>query len=74
LGGHLINYFPLQALEKGQDVHMQANPSLAETMFQQFKAKKEALLKNTKGDVLSKYGNVAEKAPEDLALLTGSER
>ena len=35
----------LQAFDKGQDVHMQANPSLAEMLYKQFKEKKGVLEK-----------------------------
>lgn len=35
----------------------QALPSLAEVMYSQFKAKKEALQHQNKDDVLAKYGN-----------------
>jgi len=35
----------LQAFDKGQDVHMQANPSLAEMLYKQFKEKKSVLEK-----------------------------
>jgi pre-mRNA-processing factor SLU7 len=33
----------LEAFDKGQDVHMQANPSLAEMLYKQFKEKKAVL-------------------------------
>ena len=35
----------LEAFDKGQDVHMQANPSLAEMLYKQFKEKKGVLEK-----------------------------
>ena len=38
----------LEAFDKGQDVHMQANPSLAEMLYQQFKEKKGILEKQVR--------------------------
>ncbi|GFH13758.1 Slu7 domain-containing protein [Haematococcus lacustris] len=64
----------MTAFEKGADVNIMANPSLVEKMYQQFKAKKDSLAAATKQDVLQKYGNAAEKPPEELALLTGTEK
>jgi hypothetical protein len=52
----------------------QANPSLAEKLYQQFKARKEGVSKASKEEVLAKYGNAAEKPPEDLALLGATEK
>ena len=39
----------MQAFDKGQDVHLQANPSLAEMLYKQFKDKKEQLGKQVCG-------------------------
>jgi len=64
----------LQAYDKGADLNAMAAPSLAEKMYQQFKAKKESLNVQSQEDVLAKYGNAAEKAPEELALLGGTEK
>ncbi len=52
----------------------QAIPSLAEKLYQQFKSKKEQVNKTTKEDILNKYGSAAEKPPEELALLAGTEK
>ncbi len=38
----------MEAFDKGQDVHMQANPSLAEMLYKQFKSKKETLTKQVR--------------------------
>ena len=38
----------LEAFDKGQDVHMQANPSLAEMLYKQFKEKKGVLEKQVR--------------------------
>ncbi len=47
---------------------------MAEKLYQQFKSKKESLNKVSKEDILAKYGSAAEKPPEDLQLLGGTEK
>ncbi|MEW5309663.1 MAG: hypothetical protein WDW38_001533 [Sanguina aurantia] len=64
----------LEAHAKGQDVHMQANPSLAEMLYKQFKDKKEVLQKQSKTSIVDRYGDAGEKAPEDLLAVQGTER
>lgn len=67
-----LNLHSIQAHNiQGQDVHMQAVPSLAETLYKSFKEKKEALVGKSKTEVLSKYGSAASAAPPDEALLLG---
>jgi pre-mRNA-processing factor SLU7 len=56
----------LQAYEKGAEVHAQALPSLAETMYASFKAKKEALVRKQRSDVRERYGSAAANPAEDL--------
>lgn len=53
---------------------LQANPSLAEKMYQQFRAKKEQLNTASKEDIMAKYGSAAEKPPDDLLMLGGTEK
>ncbi|EFJ41682.1 hypothetical protein VOLCADRAFT_41650, partial [Volvox carteri f. nagariensis] len=64
----------ITAHEKGLDVHMQANPSLAEMLYKQFKEKKDQLENKSKEDVVKKYGSAAEPLPEEVKVLTASER
>lgn len=64
----------LTAFDKGQDIHMQAAPSMAELLHKQYKQKKELLNKQTKQEVLEKYGSATEAAPEDVAALQQTER
>ncbi|PNW85593.1 hypothetical protein CHLRE_03g194000v5 [Chlamydomonas reinhardtii] len=64
----------INAHEKGLDVHMQANPSLAEMLYKQFKEKKEQLDGKDKEDVVAKYGSAAAPVPEDVKALAASER
>ncbi|KXZ44279.1 hypothetical protein GPECTOR_70g510 [Gonium pectorale] len=64
----------ITAHEKGLDVHMQANPSLAEMLYSQFKEKKEQLESKSKEDVAAKYGSAAAPLPDEVKVLAGSER
>ncbi|KAF8067118.1 SLU7 [Scenedesmus sp. PABB004] len=68
-----LNLHSMQAFDKGTEVHVQALPSLAEVMYQQFKAKKDTLSTKSKGEVLQTYGNLATPAPADALLLGQSE-
>jgi len=56
----------LQAYERGAEVHAQALPSLAETMYASFKAKKEALARRQCVDVRERYGSAAADPARDL--------
>ncbi|KAG2483817.1 hypothetical protein HYH03_017340 [Edaphochlamys debaryana] len=64
----------IDAHDKGLDVHMQANPSLAEMLYKQFKEKKDKLEDKSKQSVVEKYGSAAAPMPEDIKSLAGSER
>mmetsp|Transcript_5594 Transcript_5594/g.16971 ORF Transcript_5594/g.16971 Transcript_5594/m.16971 type:complete len:554 (-) Transcript_5594:855-2516(-) len=64
----------MDAFDKGTNVHMQANPSLAEMMYKQFKAKKDTLAKQSTKEVAAKYGSAAEPMPDDVKELLGTER
>eukprot|EP00983_Pelagomonas_calceolata_P017970 563377-Pelagomonas_calceolata.AAC.3 len=44
----------------------QANPSISEKLYEQFKKKKNSLNKVTKEDILNKYGSCAEHAEDFL--------
>lgn len=68
-----LNLHSMTAAEKGGTVHVQALPSLAETMYTQFKQKKESLTRQNKDEVLAKYGNEAAPAPDPTLLLGQSE-
>lgn len=65
-----LNVHAWEALEHGQDIHMQATPSQAEMLYKEFKVKKEKLKGATKEAVLAKYGNAAaaDKPSDDLLL------
>mmetsp|Transcript_13894 Transcript_13894/g.29996 ORF Transcript_13894/g.29996 Transcript_13894/m.29996 type:complete len:564 (-) Transcript_13894:480-2171(-) len=64
----------MEAFDKGQDIHMQANPSLAEMLYKQYKEKKDNMQKKAATEIEDKYGNAAGQAPEDLSALVGTER
>jgi pre-mRNA-processing factor SLU7 len=55
-----LNLHSMQAFDKGSEVHVQALPSLAEVMYQQYRSKKEAMTSRSKDEVLAKYGNTGE--------------
>uniref|UniRef100_A0A383WHT7 Pre-mRNA-splicing factor SLU7 n=1 Tax=Tetradesmus obliquus TaxID=3088 RepID=A0A383WHT7_TETOB len=68
-----LNLHSMQAFDKGTEVHVQALPSLAEVMYQQYRSKKEAMSSSSKQEVLAKYGNSAQKAPDESLLLGQTE-
>ncbi|EIE20936.1 hypothetical protein COCSUDRAFT_30554 [Coccomyxa subellipsoidea C-169] len=75
------DYYDMEALavhsfsahDKGQDIHMQAAPSQAEALFQQFKAKKEVLQGKSKEQVMAKYGSAAKQPDDEVLALAQSE-
>lgn len=64
----------MEAFDKGANVNMLANPSLAEMMYKQFKTKKDSLTKQSAEQVAQKYGNAGEKMPEEVSQLMSTER
>jgi hypothetical protein len=48
-------------------------PSLAETMYQQYKEKKDSLVKKNTKEILEKYGNAGAKPSEEALLLGQTE-
>ncbi len=63
--------YEFEAYERGQTVHMQAMPTQAERLHQQFEDKKEKLVDKQKDELFSQYGGkeFAEKRlPKALAL------
>mmetsp|Transcript_1021 Transcript_1021/g.1652 ORF Transcript_1021/g.1652 Transcript_1021/m.1652 type:complete len:544 (+) Transcript_1021:212-1843(+) len=69
-----VQVHAVKAQEKGVDLNALGIPSLAEKMYQQFKAKKETLNNVSKEDIMTRYGDAGEKLPEDLLLLQGTEK
>ncbi|UYV62152.1 SLU7, partial [Cordylochernes scorpioides] len=60
--------FAWQAYEKGVDVHLQAEPTKAELLHQEFSTKKEQYKESIKDNVLAKYGGEEhlESLPKEL--------
>ncbi|KAK3190332.1 hypothetical protein Dsin_029893 [Dipteronia sinensis] len=70
-----LNIHAWEAFEKGQDIHLQAVPSQAESLYKNYKIIKEKLKSRLKDTIMEKYGNAAteEDVPREL-LLGQSER
>ncbi|KAI9193835.1 hypothetical protein LWI28_000596 [Acer negundo] len=70
-----LNIHAWEAFEKGQDIHLQAVPSQAESLYKNYKIIKEKLKSRLKDTIMEKYGNAAteEEMPREL-LLGQSER
>ncbi|KAF0986121.1 hypothetical protein HZS_8162 [Henneguya salminicola] len=70
----LILAFTLSAYEKGVDVHLLADPTKAELLMKQFKARKEALNVDHQKELISKYGGEEHLfAPPKEMLLDQTE-
>ena len=70
-----LNIHAWEAFEMGQDIHVQAAPSQAELLYKEFKVKKDTSKKQTKQDIMNKYGDTASADIPPMDLLLGqSER
>ncbi|OCH95147.1 hypothetical protein OBBRIDRAFT_746227 [Obba rivulosa] len=65
-----LQLFAWNAAARGNDVHMNANPTQGQLLHQEFQKKKEELKDMTKVSILAKYGGeeYLEKAPKELLL------
>jgi len=65
-----LQLFAWNAAARGNDVHMNANPTQGQLLHQEFQEKREKLKDMTKVSILSKYGGeeYLEKAPKELLL------
>ncbi|KZT70991.1 hypothetical protein DAEQUDRAFT_744484 [Daedalea quercina L-15889] len=63
-----LQLFAWNAAARGNDVHMNANPTQGELLHQEFEQKKEKLKVVNKSSILTKYGGeqYLEKAPKEL--------
>ncbi len=63
-----LQLFAWNAAARGNDVHMNANPTQGQLLHQKYIQKKEELKDTTKVSILSKYGGeeYLEKAPKEL--------
>lgn len=66
-----LNIHAWEALEKGQDIHMQAAPSQAELLYKNFKVIKEKFKSQIKDAIMEKYGNAATEEQLLKELLLG---
>lgn len=66
-----LQLFAWQSAARGNDVHMNANPTQGELLHKDFQEKKEQLRDTNKISILAKYGGAEhlEKVPKEL--LTG---
>ncbi|EMD37876.1 hypothetical protein CERSUDRAFT_114513 [Gelatoporia subvermispora B] len=65
-----LQLFAWNAAARGNDVHMNANPTQGQLLHHEFQKKKEELKDMTKVSILAKYGGeeYLEKAPKELLL------
>lgn len=63
-----LQLFAWQAEARGNDVHLQANPTVNEKQFREFQEKKEKLRESTRGSILDKYGGAEhfDSVPKEL--------
>ena len=63
-----LQLFAWNAAARGNDVHMNANPTQGQLLHTEYQKKKEELKDTVKGSILSKYGGeeYLEKAPKEL--------
>ncbi|PSS17128.1 hypothetical protein PHLCEN_2v3233 [Hermanssonia centrifuga] len=63
-----LQLFAWNAAARGNDVHMNANPTQGQLLHQEYQKKKEQLRDSTKVSILAKYGGeqYLEKAPKEL--------
>lgn len=63
-----LQLFAWQAAARGNDVHLNANPTQGELLHYEFKQKKEELKDTTKTSILAKYGGAEylDSAPKEL--------
>lgn len=63
-----LQLFAWQAEQRGNDLHLQANPTVNERQFREFQSKKEKLRESTRGSILDKYGGAEhfDSVPKEL--------
>jgi pre-mRNA-processing factor SLU7 len=63
-----LQLFAWQAAARGNDVHLNANPTQGELLHDEYKQKKEKLKETSKVSILEKYGGeeYLEKAAKEL--------
>ncbi|KAF9263318.1 hypothetical protein L218DRAFT_959333 [Marasmius fiardii PR-910] len=66
-----LQLFAWQAAARGNDVHLNANPTQGELLHQEFKHKREELKETSKSSILEKYGGEQYLAAAPKELLQG---
>ena len=63
-----LQLFAWQAAARGNDIHLNANPTQGELLHHEYKEKKEMLKNTSKVSILARYGGeeYLEKAPKEL--------
>ncbi|THV02442.1 pre-mRNA-splicing factor SLU7 [Dendrothele bispora CBS 962.96] len=63
-----LQLFAWQAASRGNDVHLNANPTQGEKLHQEFKQKREELKETSKESILARYGGeeYLQTAPKEL--------
>ena len=63
-----LQLFAWQSAQRGNNVHMQANPTAGELLHREFQEKKEVLKDSSKVSILAKYGGEEhlERMPREL--------
>jgi pre-mRNA-processing factor SLU7 len=63
-----LQLFAWQAAARGNDVHLNANPTQGELLHYEFRQKKEELKDTTKSSILAQYGGAEylNSAPKEL--------
>jgi pre-mRNA-processing factor SLU7 len=65
--------FAWQAAERGNDVHLQANPSQAEFLYKEYLKKKDEVHERQKSSILDRYGGAEHLQKPPTELLEQSE-
>ncbi|RKO89928.1 Pre-mRNA splicing Prp18-interacting factor-domain-containing protein, partial [Blyttiomyces helicus] len=69
-----LQSFAWEAESRGNNVHLQANPTQGELLYKQFQTKKEKLADNIKDSILARYGGEEHlQAPQKELLLAQTE-
>ena len=66
-----LQVFAWQASARGNDVHLNANPTQGELLHREFQVKKAVLADTNKVDILSRYGGEEYLAPVPRELRQG---
>ncbi|PWN47012.1 hypothetical protein IE53DRAFT_321959 [Violaceomyces palustris] len=63
-----LQLFAWQAEARGNDLHLQANPTVNEIQYREFQQKRDKLRESTKGSILDRYGGAEhfDSVPREL--------